>query len=128
MNPLRPWRSSLGAAGAAVPAPALYRGAGDVLVLVVGDGRGPSQLTSTVALLSDAEREPVSLLVLDVGRIHRMSSDLLALLLWANLRLQDRGTQLAVACPSTATRDLLTRTGLDHVIRVLEQAPQEVAA
>lgn len=128
MNPLRPWRAHSGGSGAAAPVPALYRSADDILVLVVGDGRGPTQLTSAVALLCGAEREPVSQLVLDVSSVHRMSSDLVALLLWANLRLQDRGTHLAVACPSSATRDLLARTGLDHVIGVLDHAPQEVAA
>jgi anti-anti-sigma factor len=106
----------------------LYRTDGESLVMVIGPGTGSAQLSAAVTLLSDAAREPFRRLVLDVGDVHRLSSDLLALLLWANGRLQARGSHLAVARPSAATRALLTRTGLDHVIPVLDRLPEEVAA
>lgn len=106
----------------------LYRTDGESLVMVIGPGTGSAQLSAAVALLSDAAREPCRRLVLDVGNVHRLSSDLLALLLWANGRLQARGSGLALARPSAATRELLRRTGLDHVIPVLDQLPEEVAA
>jgi anti-anti-sigma factor len=106
----------------------IYRSDSDSLVMVIGPGTGPTQLTAAVSLLSDAAREPCRRLVLDVGHLHRLSSDLLALLLWANTQLQTRGCHLAVARPSPATRDLLHRTGLDHVLSVLDRLPEEVAA
>jgi anti-anti-sigma factor len=106
----------------------LYRTDGDSLVVVIGPGNGSAQLSAAVSLMSDAAREPCRRLVLDVGNVHRMSSDLLALLLWANVRLRARGSHLAVARPTAATRELLRRTGLDHVLPVLDRLPEEVAA
>lgn len=105
-----------------------YRVAPDTLVVVVGPATGSTQLTAAVAMLSDAAREPSRRLVLDLGHVHRLSSDVLALLLWADTTLRARGCRLAVARPSPATHDLLTRTGLDHVLDVLDTVPPEVAA
>jgi len=114
-----------------VPAPAgttLFRADADSLVLVIGPTTGTAQLSAAVTLLSGASHEPCRRLILDVGSVPRLSSDVLALLLWANVRLRERGAALEVARPSPATRDLLHRTGLDHVIPVLDRLPEEVAA
>jgi anti-anti-sigma factor len=114
-----------------IPGPAgtrIFRTDPDSLVLVVGPTTGTAQLSAAVTLLAGASHEPCRRLVLDVGHVHRLSSDLLALLLWANGRLRSRGASLEVARPSPATRDLLESTGLDHVIPILERLPEEVAA
>ncbi|HUW16092.1 MAG TPA: STAS domain-containing protein [Actinomycetes bacterium] len=115
----------------AVPAPAgttIFRADPDSLVLVIGPTTGTAQLSAAVTMLSGASHESCRRLILDVGSVPRLSSDVLALLLWANVRLRSRGATLQVARPSPATRDLLHRTGLDHVIPVLDQLPEGVAA
>ena len=59
----------------------------------------------------------------DVERLGLIKLDLLGLLLWAHGRLRQRGAELVLACPSPATRSLLGKSGLDHVLVVRDHLP-----
>ena len=62
-------------------------------------------------------------IMLDLSEVDRIDSDLLGLLLWAHGRLTERGAHLVVARPSSATRGLLAKSGLDHVLKVSDELP-----
>jgi anti-anti-sigma factor len=92
------------------------------IVLTVGPASA-DQFVHLVETFGEATRSACRSLVLDLSDVDRIDSDLLGLLLWAHGRLRQRGAELVLACPSPATRSLLGKSGLDHVLSVRDQLP-----
>ena len=94
----------------------------EVIVLTVGPASADHFVT-LVETFDEATRSACRSLVLDLSEVDRIDSDLLGLLLWAHGRLTERGAHLVVARPSSATRGLLAKSGLDHVLQVRDELP-----
>jgi len=92
------------------------------IVLTVGPA-STDRFVTLVETFDEAARSACRALVLDLSEIDRIDSDLLGLLLWAHGRLHERGAHLIVARPSGATRALLAKSGLDHVLQVSDELP-----
>ncbi|MCZ3388489.1 MAG: STAS domain-containing protein [Actinomycetia bacterium] len=104
------------------PAPTLSATGRETIVLTVGPASA-DQFVSLVETFGEATRSACRSLVLDLSAVDRIDSDLLGLLLWAHGRLSQRGAHLVVARPSAATRALLGKSGLDHVLQVSDSLP-----
>ncbi len=94
----------------------------ETIVLTVGPA-STDHFVSLVETFGEATRSACRSLVLDLSAVDRIDSDLLGLLLWAHGRLSQRGAHLVVARPSAATRALLGKSGLDHVLQVSDSLP-----
>jgi anti-anti-sigma factor len=94
----------------------------ETIVLTVGPSSA-DHFVNLVETFGEATRSACRSLVLDLSEVDRIDSDLLGLLLWAHGRLRQRGAQLMLACPSSATRALLAKSGLDHVLDVSDERP-----
>jgi anti-anti-sigma factor len=94
----------------------------EVIVLTVGPASADHFVT-LVETFGEATRSACRSLVLDLSEVDRIDSDLLGLLLWAHGRLTERGAYLVLARPSSATRALLGKSGLDHVLQVSDDLP-----
>ena len=103
-------------------APTLSATGRETIVLTVGPASA-DHFVSLVETFGEATRSACRSLVLDLSAVDRIDSDLLGLLLWAHGRLSQRGAHLVVARPSAATRTLLGKSGLDHVLQVSETLP-----
>jgi anti-anti-sigma factor len=91
-------------------------------VLTVGPASADHFVT-LVETFGEATRSACRALVLDLSSVERIDSDLLGLLLWAHGRLTERGAHLVLARPTSATRALLAKSGLDHVLQVSDELP-----
>ena len=94
----------------------------EAIVLTVGP-TSTDRFVTLVETFDEAARSACRSLVLDLSHVDRIDSDLLGLLLWAHGRLHERGAHLVVARPSSATRALLAKSGLDHVLQVSDELP-----
>ena len=94
----------------------------EAIVLTVGP-TSTDRFVTLVETFDEAARSACRSLVLDLSHVDRINSDLLGLLLWAHGRLHERGAHLVVARPSGATRALLAKSGLDHVLQVSDELP-----
>jgi anti-anti-sigma factor len=94
----------------------------ETIVLTVGPSSA-DHFVSLVETFGEATRSACRSLVLDLSAVDRIDSDLLGLLLWAHGRLSQRGAHLVLARPSAATRALLGKSGLDHVLQVSDMVP-----
>ncbi len=103
-------------------APSLSATGRETIVLTVGPA-STDHFVNLVETFGEATRSACRSLVLDLSSVDRIDSDLLGLLLWAHGRLSQRGAQLIVARPSAATRALLGKSGLDHVLQVSDTVP-----
>ena len=103
-------------------APTLSATGRETIVLTVGPASA-DHFVSLVETFGEATRSACRSLVLDLSAVDRIDSDLLGLLLWAHGRLSQRGAHLVVARPSAATRALLGKSGLDHVLQVSDTLP-----
>jgi anti-anti-sigma factor len=92
------------------------------IVLTVGPASADHFVT-LVETFGEATRSACRALVLDLSSVERIDSDLLGLLLWAHGRLTERGAHLVLARPTSATRALLAKSGLDHVLQVSDELP-----
>ena len=102
--------------------PTLSATGGETIVLTVGPASA-DHFVHLVETFGEATRSACRSLVLDLSEVERIDSDLLGLLLWAHGRLTQRGAHLVLACPSPATRALLGKSGLDHVLEVSSVRP-----
>jgi len=103
-------------------APTLSAAGRESIVLTVGPASA-DHFVNLVETFGEATRSACRSLVLDLSAVDRIDSDLLGLLLWAHGRLSQRGAHLVVARPSAATRALLGKSGLDHVLQVSDIVP-----
>ena len=103
-------------------APTLSATGRETIVLTVGPASA-DHFVSLVETFGEATRSACRSLVLDLSAVDRIDSDLLGLLLWAHGRLRQRGAHLVVARPSAATKALLGKSGLDHVLQVSDSLP-----
>ena len=103
-------------------APTLSAAGRESIVLTVGPASA-DHFVNLVETFGEATRSACRSLVLDLSAVDRIDSDLLGLLLWAHGRLSQRGAHLVVARPSAATRALLGKSGLDHVLQVSDSLP-----
>ena len=94
----------------------------DTLILTIGS-QSVDHFVDLVERFDQATRSACRSLVLDLSAVDRIDSDLLGLLLWAHGRLSQRGAHLVLARPSSATRALLGKSGLDHVLKVSDTLP-----
>jgi anti-anti-sigma factor len=94
----------------------------ETVVLTVGPASA-DHFVHLVETFGEATRSACRSLVLDLSAVDRIDSDLLGLLLWAHGRLSQRGAHLVLARPSSATRALLGKSGLDHVLKVSDTLP-----
>lgn len=103
-------------------APRLSAAGRETIILTVGPASADHFL-SLVETFGEATRSACRSLVLDLSAVDRIDSDLLGLLLWAHGRLRQRGACLVLAQPSAATRAMLSKSGLDHVLQVSDSLP-----
>jgi anti-anti-sigma factor len=103
-------------------APTLSATGRETIVLTVGPASS-DHFVSLVETFGEATRSACRSLVLDLSSVDRIDSDLLGLLLWAHGRLAQRGARLVLARPSAATKALLGKSGLDHVLQVSDILP-----
>lgn len=94
----------------------------ETIVLTVGPS-STDHFVTLVETFGEATRSACRYLVLDLSAVDRIDSDLLGLLLWAHGRLSQRGAHLVLARPSAATKALLGKSGLDHVLQVSDNLP-----
>ena len=109
-------------AGPSSSGPSLSATGRETVVLTVGPSSA-DHFVNLVETFGEATRSACRSLVLDLSAVDRIDSDLLGLLLWAHGRLSQRGAHLIVARPSQATRALLGKSGLDHVLEVSDTVP-----
>ena len=103
--------------------PSLSATGRETVVLTVGPS-STDHFVNLVETFGEATRSACRSLVLDLSAVDRIDSDLLGLLLWAHGRLSQRGAHLIVARPSPATKALLGKSGLDHVLQVSDTVPE----
>lgn len=114
--------STTGFASPSAAGPSLSATGRETVVLTVGPASA-DHFVNLVETFGEATRSACRSLVLDLSSVDRIDSDLLGLLLWAHGRLSQRGAHLIVARPSAATKALLGKSGLDHVLQVSDTVP-----
>lgn len=95
----------------------------DTLVLTIGPSCPTDEFADTVESFGEATQAACRYLVLDLSQVERINSDLLGLLLWAHGRLRMRGAELMLVRASRATREVLSRSGLDYVLHLTDDFP-----
>lgn len=89
------------------------------LVIVLDDRTLPSGLTRLRSVVRDAFLGGGARVVVDVAGLQRLSSGTVAALLWANRHCAQRGGVVVLRSPSESNLQLLRRTGLGDVLKVL---------
>ena len=89
------------------------------VVIVLDDATLPSGLTKLRTVVRDAFITGGARVVVDVAGLQRLSSGTVAALLWANRHCAQRGGVVVLRSPSESNLQLLRRTGLSDVLKVI---------
>ncbi len=98
----------------------------DVRVLRVGEWSvlavvGDMDLATLPSLRQELDRLDGALTAIDLSGVDYVDPVSLGVILTGSLRATRRGGRFTVVCPPGPARDLLTESGLDRIIQVLDQ-------
>jgi len=93
----------------------MLRYSGSTAIIVLDERTANSGLIDMRERVDAHLRSGSMSMVVDISRVPRLSSTLLASLLWAHRACQRRGGSVTLRGPNRACRDLLARTGLRHL-------------
>lgn len=100
---------------------------GDEVTIRLSDDLLAEGLADVRWLLHDALLAGARRLIVDLSRVHVLSSTAVASFLWAHRTCRARGGAVVLRGPNKRTEDLLLRTGLWRVMQ-MESPPRRNAA
>lgn len=100
---------------------------GDEVTIRLSDELLAEGLADVRWLLHDALLAGARRLIVDLSRVHVLSSTAVASFLWAHRTCRARGGAVVLRGPNKRTEDLLLRTGLWRVMQ-MESPPRRTAA